>query len=55
VAAAAGGHATLFRHAPPGAEVFAALDAPLLRLHRQLKHVFDPAAILNPGHMYAEL
>jgi len=55
VAAAAGGHATLFRHAPPGAEVFAALDAPLLRLHRQLKHVFDPAAILNPGRMYAEL
>jgi glycolate oxidase FAD binding subunit len=54
-AAAAGGHATLFRRAPAGAEVFAPLDAPLLRLHRQLKHVFDPAGILNPGRMYAEL
>jgi glycolate oxidase FAD binding subunit len=55
VAAAAGGHATLFRHAPPGAEVFAPLAAPLMRLHRELKRVFDPAGILNPGRMYAEL
>jgi glycolate oxidase FAD binding subunit len=55
VAAAAGGHATLFRHAPPGAEVFAPLAPPLMRLHRELKRVFDPAGILNPGRMYAEL
>jgi len=55
LATAAGGHATLFRHAPVGAEVFAPLEAPLLRLHRQLKRVFDPAGILNPGRMYAEL
>jgi glycolate oxidase FAD binding subunit len=55
VAAAAGGHATLFRHAPPGAEVFAPLAAPIMRLHRELKRVFDPAGILNPGRMYAEL
>ena len=39
----------------PVREVFAPLDAPLLRLHRQLKQVFDPAGILNPGRMYAEL
>ena len=55
VTAAAGGHATLFRHAPPGAEVFAPLAAPIMRLHRELKRVFDPAGILNPGRMYAEL
>jgi glycolate oxidase FAD binding subunit len=54
-AAAAGGHATLFRHASTTAEVFAPLEAPLLHLHRQLKHVFDPAGIMNPGRMYAEL
>ena len=55
LAAAAGGHATLFRHAPPGAAVFAALAPPLLRLHQGLKRVFDPAGVLNPGRMYAEL
>ena len=55
VAAAAGGHATLFRHAPAAAEVFAPLAAPLMRLHRELKRVFDPAGILNPGRMYAGL
>jgi glycolate oxidase FAD binding subunit len=54
-AAAAGGHATLFRHGPPGAEAFAALAPPLLRLHRGLKRVFDPAGILNPGRLYPEL
>lgn len=53
--AAAGGHATLFRHAPAGAEVFAGVPPPLLRLHRGLKQVFDPAGVLNPGRMYAEL
>jgi glycolate oxidase FAD binding subunit len=26
----------------------------LARLHRELKAVFDPAGILNPGRMYAE-
>jgi glycolate oxidase FAD binding subunit len=55
VATAVGGHATLFRHAPAGAEVFAPLAAPLIRLHRELKRVFDPAGVLNPGRMYAGL
>jgi glycolate oxidase FAD binding subunit len=54
-AAAAGGHATLFRHGPAGADVFALLPPALLGLHRRLKHVFDPAGILNPGRMYADL
>ncbi len=55
LAAAAGGYATLFRHAPPGTEPFAPLPPQLLRLHQGLKRVFDPAGVLNPGRMYAEL
>jgi glycolate oxidase FAD binding subunit len=27
----------------------------LMRLHRELKNAFDPAGILNPGRLYAEL
>ena len=54
-AAAVGGHAALFRHASTADEVFAPLPAPLMRLHRALKREFDPAGILNPGRMYADL
>jgi glycolate oxidase FAD binding subunit len=53
--AAAGGYTTLFRHVPGGREPFAPLPPPLLRLHQGLKRVFDPAGVLNPGRMYAEL
>jgi glycolate oxidase FAD binding subunit len=53
--AAAGGQATAFRHPAGQADVFAPLPAPLMRLHRELKRVFDPAGILNPGRMYADL
>lgn len=56
---AAGGHATLFRRDDTAvgetSEVFAPLPAPLLDLHRAVKCVFDPAGILNPGRMYANL
>jgi glycolate oxidase FAD binding subunit len=55
IAASAGGHATLFRGAKPGEEVFTPLAAPLLALHRRLKAVFDPAGILNPGRLYEGL
>jgi glycolate oxidase FAD binding subunit len=54
-AAAAGGHATLFRHRPDDADAFAPLAPAILRLHRDLKRVFDPAGILNPGRLYADL
>jgi len=54
-AAAAGGHATLFRSADRGAGVFHPLPAPLLALHRRLKQTFDPAGILNPGRLHASL
>jgi glycolate oxidase FAD binding subunit len=54
-----GGHVTLFRRDDTAAgdtsEVFAPLPAPLLELHRAVKRVFDPAGILNPGRMYANL
>lgn len=56
-AAAAGGHATLYR-APESlrcrVDAFAPLTPALLALHRRLKKVFDPAGILNPGRLYAE-
>jgi glycolate oxidase FAD binding subunit len=51
-AAAAGGHATLFRAPQAQADRFAPLDAMNMRLHRALKAVFDPEGVLNPGRMY---
>jgi glycolate oxidase FAD binding subunit len=54
-ARAAGGHATLFRGASMEDGVFAPLPAPILALHRRIKAAFDPANILNPGRMYADL
>jgi glycolate oxidase FAD binding subunit len=57
-AAAAGGHATALRTgdtALRAAGVFAPLDAPLERIHRDLKRTFDPAGILNPGRLYPGL
>lgn len=47
-----GGFATCFRNPSPGTAPFASPAEPLLRLHRSLKQVFDPAGILNPGRMY---
>ena len=49
------GHATLYWGAGRGEEAFTPLAAPLLALHRRLKQVFDPAGILNPGRLYADL
>jgi glycolate oxidase FAD binding subunit len=55
----AGGQVTLFRRDDTDdgttSEVFAPLPAPMLDLHRAVKRVFDPAGILNPGRMYADL
>jgi glycolate oxidase FAD binding subunit len=49
------GHATLFRAADKASGAFAPLEPVLMRLHRNLKAAFDPAGILNPGRLYAEL
>lgn len=54
-ALALGGHATLFRGGERTGEVFTALPAPLLTIHRRLKAAFDPAGILNPGRLYQGL
>ena len=53
--AGAGGHATLFRGAEPGAEVFQPLAPAMLALHQRLAAALDPAGILNPGRMYGAL
>lgn len=53
-AAAAGGHATLFRGGDRTGEVFHPLPSALTLLHRNLKAAFDPAGILNRGRMYPE-
>src|ERR1041385_3648689 len=55
LAAKADGHATLFRSQGKRESVFAALDPRVMTLHRRLKAAFDPAGILNPGRLYAEL
>jgi glycolate oxidase FAD binding subunit len=55
LSAEAGGHATLYRGAAPGEEVFTPLPGPLLALHQRLKAAFDPAGVFNPGRMYEGL
>jgi glycolate oxidase FAD binding subunit len=54
-AAAAGGHATLFRGGDRTRDAFSPLAPALARLHKDLKAAFDPAGILNPGRLYAGL
>lgn len=48
------GHATLFNGANEE-EIFHPLPDTVMKIHKKLKNVFDPAGILNPGKMYAEL
>jgi len=51
----AGGTASLFRNGDRESECFAPLPSALMALHRNVKHAFDPACILNPGRMYRGL
>ncbi|NWG86385.1 MAG: glycolate oxidase subunit GlcE [Hydrogenophilaceae bacterium] len=53
-AAAAGGHATLFRGGDRSGEVFQPLPPAMLGLHRRLKHAFDPQGLFNPGRLYPD-
>lgn len=53
IAAAAGGHATLFRG--PRGQVFQPLPAPMMGLHQRVKAALDPAGLFNPGRMYEGL
>jgi len=54
-AAAAGGHAALFRGGDRDGEVFHDLPPALLAVHRKLKQAFDPDGLLNPGRLFAAL
>ena len=55
VAAAAGGHAVLFRARDKSAGTFAPLKPALARIHHELKRAFDPDAVFNPGRLVAGL
>jgi len=50
----AGGHACLFRNKTTGA-VFHPLPTALMKMHKNLKYVFDPENILNPGKMFNDI
>ncbi len=58
VIATHGGHATLIRAAAEvraAVDVFQPLEPGVEAISRRLKAAFDPAGILNPGRMYADL
>jgi glycolate oxidase FAD binding subunit len=50
-----GGHATLFRRGDKRDGVFHPLAPAIARIHLNLKKVFDPSGIFNPGRMYPYL
>ncbi len=52
-AAAAGGHAVLFRATDKAVGAFAPLQPPLDRIHRELKRAFDPDGLFNRGRLVA--
>lgn len=56
--ASVGGSATLFiassAYKQSSIARFDSLKPPLDRIHRQLKHEFDPSGVFNPHRMYAD-
>ena len=48
------GHAILFRNGDRSDEIFHPLSPRIASLHRQVKQVFDPQGIFNPGRVYAD-
>ncbi len=54
-AAAAGGHATLFRGGDRREAIFHPLSQAMLALHQRVKAALDPAGIFNPGRLYEGL
>jgi glycolate oxidase FAD binding subunit len=55
IAAAGGGHVSLFRGGDRSGEVRSPLSTVEQRLQQRLKHSFDPDGILNPGRLYSWL
>ena len=53
-AAAAGGHATLYRAQDKSPGVFAPLSAPLARIQRDLQTAFDPDRVFHRGRLYPD-
>jgi glycolate oxidase FAD binding subunit len=53
-AAAAGGHATLYRAQDKSAGVFTSLSAPLARIQRDLQAAFDPDRVFHRGRLYPD-
>jgi glycolate oxidase FAD binding subunit len=53
-AAAAGGHATLYRAQDKSPGVFAPLSAPLARIQRDLQTAFDPGRVFHRGRLYPD-
>ncbi|MCK7493365.1 MAG: hypothetical protein MZW92_19680 [Comamonadaceae bacterium] len=51
-AAAAGGHAHAVPRRRQERRRVRAADAPLARIHRELKRAFDPDGVFNPGRLY---
>ncbi len=49
------GHATLYKNNLENTNAFHPLTSGMLKIHKKLKHAFDPENILNPGLMYKEL
>lgn len=52
LAAAAGGHATLFRDGDKNTGVFQPLAPALLKIHQRMKNAFDPHGVFNRGRLY---
>jgi glycolate oxidase FAD binding subunit len=53
-AAAAGGHASYYR-GNHREQVFQPLSPAMARIHKRLKHAFDPEGLFNPGRLYENL
>ncbi len=50
-----GGSAMLFRGGDHDGDVFQPLSETLFKLHKNLKHAFDPHRVLNAGKMYTDI
>lgn len=51
-AQAVGGHVTQFRYADSAQPVWTPMPPALLKIHQELKRVFDPACIFNRDHLF---